>query len=103
MSVLTVWCHSRVRILDELEPGALYSLWRASVGQYVLDEPRKARLFADHIIWDDFPTQPGQVGAKGGDGALLRREEAAAAEEPLQFSAGCFGIVSLVVVARVGG
>jgi hypothetical protein len=47
--------------LDELEPGALYSLWRASVGQYVLDETRKGELFADHIIWDDFPTQPGQV------------------------------------------
>jgi hypothetical protein len=50
-----------VRILDELEPGALYSLWRASVGQYVLDEKRKEELFADHIIWDDFPTQPGEV------------------------------------------
>jgi hypothetical protein len=52
-----------VRILDELEPGALYSLWRASVGQYVLDEKRKEELFADHIIWDDFPTQPGEVGS----------------------------------------
>jgi len=53
-----------VRILDELEPGALYSLWRASLGQYVLDEARKSELFENHIIWDDFPTQPGQVGLR---------------------------------------
>lgn len=52
----------RVRILDELEPGALYSLWKASVGQYVLDDTRKEHCFKDFIIWDDFPTQPGQVG-----------------------------------------
>lgn len=51
----------RVRILDELEPGALYSLWKASMGQYVLDDTRKAQCFESYIIWDDFPTQPGQV------------------------------------------
>jgi hypothetical protein len=54
-------CCCRVRILDELEPGALYSLWKASMGQYVLDDTRKAKCFESYIIWDDFPTQPGQV------------------------------------------
>jgi hypothetical protein len=51
----------RVRILDELEPGAIFSLWRASIGRYVLDEQRSQQLFDKFFIWDDFPSQPGEV------------------------------------------
>lgn len=51
----------RVRILDELEPGAVFSLWKASLGRYVLDEARAGELLSDFFIWDDFPSQPGQV------------------------------------------
>lgn len=51
----------RVRILDELEPGAIFSLWRASLGRYVLDEDRSQQLFSEFFIWDDFPSQPGEV------------------------------------------
>lgn len=51
----------RVRILDELEPGAIFSLWRASIGRYVLDEGRSTQLFDEFFIWDDFPSQPGEV------------------------------------------
>jgi hypothetical protein len=53
-----------VRILDELEPGAIFSLWRASIGRYVLDEERSQQLFSEFYIWDDFPSQPGEVGIK---------------------------------------
>jgi hypothetical protein len=54
-------CNFRVRILDELEPGAIFSLWRASIGRYVLDEERSQQLFNEFYIWDDFPSQPGEV------------------------------------------
>jgi hypothetical protein len=50
-----------VRILDELEPGAIFSLWRASIGRYVLDEARSQQLFEEFYIWDDFPSTPGEV------------------------------------------
>jgi hypothetical protein len=52
----------RVRILEELEAGAIFSLWKSTVGRYVLDEQRSKELFSDFFIWDDFPSQPGEVG-----------------------------------------
>ncbi|GFR43216.1 hypothetical protein Agub_g4259, partial [Astrephomene gubernaculifera] len=64
----------RPRLLEELEPGCLRSLWKASVGRYVLDEGRSRELFGGGeeeeeeeeegeegeggggaSIWDDFP------------------------------------------------
>ncbi|PNH09124.1 hypothetical protein TSOC_004293 [Tetrabaena socialis] len=48
-------------LLDELEPGCLRSLWKASMARYVLDERRSLELFKNASIWDDFPTRPGQV------------------------------------------
>lgn len=53
----------RVDILDQLQPGAIFSLWRASIGRYVLDEGRSTQLFDEFFIWDDFPSQPGEVRA----------------------------------------
>lgn len=50
-----------MRILDELEPGAVFSLWKATVSRYVMAENRKEDLFKDFFIWDDFPSEPGQV------------------------------------------
>ncbi|KAG2493164.1 hypothetical protein HYH03_008586 [Edaphochlamys debaryana] len=51
----------RYRLLPMLEPGSLRSLWKASVGRYVLAEARAATLFAEASVWDDFPRVPGQV------------------------------------------
>lgn len=52
----------RVRILDELEPGAVFSLWKATVSKYVMAENRKEELYKDYFIWQDFPSTPGEVG-----------------------------------------
>ncbi|GLI70005.1 hypothetical protein VaNZ11_014739, partial [Volvox africanus] len=51
----------RYRLLAELEPGSFRSLWRASMARYVLDEARSLELFADTSVWEDFPSQPGEV------------------------------------------
>ncbi len=52
---------ARRRVLRELEPGALRSLWRASLGRYVLGEGEQAALFADYNVTCDLPTEPGEV------------------------------------------
>nr|BBC28447.1 hypothetical protein, homolog of Volvox carteri MT0045 [Yamagishiella unicocca] len=49
------------RLLDELEPGSLRNLWKASMARYVLDERRSLELFSDTSVWDDYPGEPGQV------------------------------------------
>jgi hypothetical protein len=59
---------ARARVLRELEPGALRSLWKASLGRYVLGEAEQAALFADYNITCDFPTEPGEVRGAGGGG-----------------------------------
>lgn len=51
----------RPRLIDELEPGALRSLWRYSLSRYVLDPERCAEIFSGYSVWDDFPEEPGQV------------------------------------------
>eukprot|EP00878_Enallax_costatus_P006151 GHUV01006447.1.p1 GENE.GHUV01006447.1~~GHUV01006447.1.p1 ORF type:complete len:360 (+),score=62.56 GHUV01006447.1:75-1154(+) len=60
-AIAAVPAADRVRILDELEPGAVFSLWKATVSRYVMAENRKEELFKDFFIWDDFPSEPGQV------------------------------------------
>lgn len=51
----------RPRILADLAPGAIRSLWSQSVARYVLSDERAAEIFADYALTDDFPTKPGQV------------------------------------------
>lgn len=53
----------RYRILEELDPGAIRSLWKQSVSRYVLPDSKAAEIFANFAMTDDFPTQPGQVGS----------------------------------------
>jgi hypothetical protein len=57
------------RLLGELEPGSLRSLWKASVGRYLLDPPSAAALMGGASLWDDLPTAPGQVRAGKPQGA----------------------------------
>jgi len=52
---------ARHRILQELEPGALRSLWKASMARYVLDDATSLQLIGSYSVWGDFPQQPGQV------------------------------------------
>lgn len=56
----------RARLLAELEPGAIRSLWKSSMARYVLDEERSLELFSEYNIFCDFPTEPGEVGAWSG-------------------------------------
>lgn len=51
----------RYRILEELEPGAIRNLWKASMGRYVLDEQRATEIYSDYAIWMDLPTSPGDI------------------------------------------
>ncbi|KAI8467633.1 MAG: hypothetical protein J3K34DRAFT_523614 [Monoraphidium minutum] len=51
----------RYRVLEELEPGAIRNLWRASMGRYVLDEERAKQIYEDYTIWMDLPTAPGEI------------------------------------------
>ncbi|PNW81491.1 hypothetical protein CHLRE_06g248750v5 [Chlamydomonas reinhardtii] len=51
----------RHRLLDELEPGSLRSVWKASMARYVLNEAASLELFSEASVWDDFPARPGQV------------------------------------------
>ncbi|KAG2426371.1 hypothetical protein HYH02_014799 [Chlamydomonas schloesseri] len=51
----------RHRLLDELEPGSLRSVWKASMARYVLNEAASLELFSDASVWDDFPTRRGQI------------------------------------------
>ena len=61
----------RFRVLDELEPGAVRSLWKHSVARYVLGPQPAAELFEGYSVWDDFPDEPGQVSCIWGVASCL--------------------------------
>lgn len=58
-----VWLRA-CRLLRDLEPGVIRSMWKASMARYVLDDARALELLASVSVWDDFPSQPGQVRAR---------------------------------------
>ncbi len=64
----------RPRLLHELEPGSLRTLWKASMARYVLNGERASEMFEGHSVWDDFPLRPGEVGGLC-DGALKQLQQ----------------------------
>ncbi len=52
---------ARVRVGNELDPGSLRGLWRASMQRYVLPDARAAQLLGGFSVLADFPQQPGEV------------------------------------------
>lgn len=51
----------RYRLIDEIEPGAIRTLWKHSMARYVLDDARSLDIFRNYAVWDDFPTEAGEV------------------------------------------
>lgn len=56
----------RHRLLDELDPGSVRSLWKASLSRYILDPERSEELLHGFNVWDDFPETPGEMYAYAG-------------------------------------
>lgn len=51
----------RVRLIDELSPGAVRTLWKQSLARYVLDEERSKEVLVGNEFWSDFPQEDGEV------------------------------------------
>ena len=50
-------------LLEEIEPGACRSVWKASLGRYVLRDKEAAAVLRSHSVWRDLPEKRGELGA----------------------------------------
>ncbi|GAX72744.1 hypothetical protein CEUSTIGMA_g200.t1 [Chlamydomonas eustigma] len=51
----------RHRIVQDLEPGAIRGMWKASLARYIMDDESSLELADGYSIWEDLPEQPGQI------------------------------------------